>query len=103
MAGNIDKTRSYILPLIKACDASTVLDVGCGVGTMVNELAACGLDAYGVDLITLGKYWESQGFEPSRGVFVFKDLIKKPKDGKSLVFFLKQGVLEQKCKKEGPA
>lgn len=103
MAGNIEKTRSYILPLIKACNANTVLDVGCGVGTMVNELAATGLDAYGVDLITLGKYWEQQGFEPSRFFFVDPYELQLPFEDNSIDFAFTLGVIEHIGTSDGHA
>ncbi|AUZ84345.1 class I SAM-dependent methyltransferase [Methylophaga nitratireducenticrescens] len=103
MAGNIDKTRSYILPLIKQCQAKSVLDVGCGVGTMVNELFKEGLDAYGVDLITLGKYWQEQGFDPERYFFVDPYNLQLPFQDNTLDFAFTLGVIEHIGTSDGHA
>ncbi|MCA9483976.1 MAG: class I SAM-dependent methyltransferase [Nitrospina sp.] len=60
MEANEEKTRNFILPYIVKNNARTVLDVGCGVGTMVQFLLREGFDAYGVDLASLTGYWHKQ-------------------------------------------
>ena len=94
MESNEEKTRAYILPHIKNLGAKTVLDMGCGVGTMVNSLVNEGFDAYGVDLITLGKYWEKQQLDKNRFFFVDPYTLELPFEDNSIDFVFTLGVIE---------
>lgn len=45
----------YILPFLDGCER--VVDIGCGVGALVDALARHGFDAYGVDVPALVPQW----------------------------------------------
>lgn len=66
---NAGKVLAYLLPRLRACNAHSVLDVGCGVGAMVRTLLSEGFDAYGVDLPGLHRHWTRLGL-PSRQMYV---------------------------------
>ena len=51
------KTRSFVLPVLRELPATRVLDVGCGIGGMVETIADAGYEAFGVDLIGLDRRW----------------------------------------------
>src|SRR5271165_3658121 len=53
------KARSYVLPVLREKPAVTVLDVGCGIGGMVQTIAQAGYQAFGVDLIGLDRRWRA--------------------------------------------
>lgn len=63
---NTTKVHDYLIPILQRVGAKQVLDVGCGVGTMVNDLAKAGFDAYGIDLLGLEKFWSRQGNDKNR-------------------------------------
>ena len=91
---NIDKTLTYIFPLINRLAAKSVLDVGCGVGTMVKTLNGKGIDAYGVDLISLGRYWLAQDMDRERFFFVDPYRMELPFESNSLDFVFTLGAIE---------
>ena len=65
-AGAVRLDEEYILPFVRREPARRILDVGCGIGRTVSRLLAAGLDAYGVDLPCLARFWQSQGLSPDR-------------------------------------
>ena len=58
--------RDFLKRLISAELANLVLDVGCGLGTEVEEARKDGYDSYGIDLPNMGPYWRGVGRDPSR-------------------------------------
>lgn len=54
----------YLLPLLQ--NSHRVLDVGCGVGALVNCLARSGFDAYGVDVPAAVPQWVKAGNDYNR-------------------------------------
>ena len=94
MHHNEEKTRNYILPYIAENGARTVLDVGCGVGTMVNFLSKEGYDAYGVDLVNLAKHWHKQQFDPEHFFVVDPLQFELPFFDNSFDFIFTLGVIE---------
>lgn len=59
------RVKNYLIPNLEAMLGGTpaykVLDDGCGVGTVVTELARAGMDAYGIDPGSRVREWESSG------------------------------------------
>jgi SAM-dependent methyltransferase len=91
---NEGKARSYILPYIQQNSARRIVDLGCGVGAMVKTLSNEGYDAYGVDLITLCKYWERLGLEKDRFFVVDPYKLELPFEDQSIDFAFSLGVIE---------
>lgn len=94
MEVNEEKVRNYILPYIVKTGSHTILDVGCGVGTMVNILTKEGFDTYGVDLIGLAKYWKKQQFDPEHFFVVDPVHFELPFAENSFDFVFTMGVIE---------
>jgi len=91
---NEDKARNFIIPYLKKTESSTVLDVGCGVGTMVKLLKNIGYDSYGVDLFTLAKYWDKQNFDKDMFFVVDPYNFELPFEDDSFDFIFTLGVIE---------
>jgi len=91
---NVEKTHRYILPYLKKYDVKTVADIGCGVGVMVDTISAEGYEAYGVDLITLSRYWEKLGLNKDRFFLVDPYSFELPFEDNSLDFVFTLGVIE---------
>ena len=56
----------YLRPWIRSEPTSRILDVGCGVGTIAELMAADGLEAFGVDLPKAARFWADLGRDPER-------------------------------------
>lgn len=56
----------YLRPVLQSEPCTTVLDVGCGVGTSIMNLARSGFDAYGIDLPNLAPFWAAAGSDRNR-------------------------------------
>ena len=91
---NIEKTERFLLPLMKELSVSTALDVGCGVGSMVTALNDNGIDAYGVDLLNLGKYWARLNLDRDRFLIVDPCNLELPFHDKSFDFVFSLGAIE---------
>ena len=63
---NEGKVIEYLLPLARSLGTKTILDVGCGVGTMVRSFLHADYDAYGVDLPGLTTHWQRLGLPDDR-------------------------------------
>ena len=100
---NVEKTLSYILPIAEKLQAKSILDVGCGVGTMVKVLMNHGFDAYGVDLITLAKYWEKQGLDKAHFFLAEPYKLELPFEDNSLDFVFTLGAIEHIGTSDGHA
>ncbi len=94
MECNDGKVRRYIVPFLEKTHSKTVLDAGCGVGAMVQSLESCGYDAYGVDLITLAKYWHDHGMDKDHFFVVDPYDFELPFQDNSLDFAFSLGVIE---------
>lgn len=68
--------QDCLLPLLSQASFQTVLDVGCGMGQGVRQLASAGLDAFGVDLPSYGPSWSRAGLDSRR--FICADACKLP-------------------------
>jgi SAM-dependent methyltransferase len=66
----------YLKPLFEREPFETVLEVGCGVGTVAKLFAEAGADAYGIDLPVLSSIWAGEGNDPRR--FVSGDATNLP-------------------------
>jgi SAM-dependent methyltransferase len=100
---NIGKTLDFLLPIVEAAGARTVLDVGCGVGTSVTTLVERGYDAYGVDLGALVPFWSRLGRPPERFVVVDAEHLALPFDDGSLDLAYSIGAIEHVGTADGHA
>lgn len=91
---NVQKTLDFVLPHIEARQASTVLDVGCGLGTMVTTLTKLGYAAYGVDLSGLTGRWSADGLSRDRFFIIDRDRLDLPFLDESFDFAFTLGVIE---------
>jgi len=64
----------YLLPILQGCES--VLDVGCGVGALVNALVRHGFDAYGFDVPAAVPHWVRAGNDHDR--FICGDAAELP-------------------------
>ena len=101
--GNTEKVNSYLVPLIKELNVSSILDVGCGLGVMVRTLLDQQYEAYGVDLPALGKYWREQSFPKEHFFVVGTSPMKLPFYDDSLDFVYSFGVAEHVGTSDGHA
>ncbi len=91
---NVGKTHNYILPYLKKYKAKTVVDIGCGVGTMVDTIGKEGYEAYGVDLVTLSRYWEKLNLDRERFFLADPYRFELPFADNSVDFVFTLGVIE---------
>lgn len=84
--------KEYLLPRLKGEPFHTVLDVGCGIGAGIRQLAASGYDAYGVDLPTLSQFWAEAGNDRKR--FVACNALRLPFANDSFDVVYSLGVIE---------
>lgn len=100
---NRRKTMDFLEPLLRRHEAQTVLDVGCGVGTMVEALLGAGYDAYGSDLDGLQRHWARQQQSRSRFVVVDPLEMRLPFPDNSIDFAFTFGVIEHVGTTDGHA
>ncbi|MCR6666271.1 MAG: class I SAM-dependent methyltransferase [Methyloversatilis sp.] len=93
-AVNVRKTIDYLLPMVQARGARTLLDVGCGVGAMVKTFLDLGYDAYGVDLPDLHRHWARLNIPFERMCVVSPDSFRLPFADNSIDFAYTLGVIE---------
>ena len=91
---NVRKTLDFIEPMLSMKAAKRVLDVGCGVGTMVSTLAGQGYEAYGVDLAGVQDRWKALQRSPERFFVVDALNMRLPFHDASLDFVFTLGVIE---------
>jgi SAM-dependent methyltransferase len=89
-----EKTRRYLLPIIEALGVRTVVDVGCGIGAMVDTLCRAGYDAYGVDLIDTEPLWARAGRTRDRFIIIDPERFQMPFPDLSVDFIFSFGVIE---------
>lgn len=100
---NVRKTLDYILPYAKRQAARTVLDIGCGVGTMVATLLDQGYDAYGTDLQGLERFWSRQNLPRDRFFIVDAVDTRLPFRDNSIDLAFTLGVIEHVGTSDGHA
>lgn len=91
---NARKTIDYLLPRVRAAQARSVLDVGCGVGAMVRTFLEGGYDAYGVDLPGLHRHWTRLGLPEERMFIIDPGALRLPFADGSIDFVYTLGVIE---------
>lgn len=94
MEFNIQKTIDFIIPIIDASGGNTLLDIGCGVGTMTRILGEKGYDAYGVDVPELSKRWAQQNLSKNNYFVIDPIAMKLPFFDGSVDFAFSLGVIE---------
>jgi SAM-dependent methyltransferase len=94
LAVNARKTLDYVAPIVERCAARTVVDIGCGVGTMVATFLERGYDAYGVDVAGLSQRWARLGLPAERFVIVDPMRMELPFADESVDFAFSLGVIE---------
>ena len=97
------KAQSYVLPVLREKAAVTVLDVGCGIGGMVQTIGQAGYQAFGVDLIGLDRRWRDLG-RPTDRFFVVDPLkFALPFADGAINFAFSLGVIEHVGTTDGHA
>ncbi len=91
---NAEKTRNYIIPFLEKYHAESVVDIGCGVGTMVETIQKEGYKAFGVDLVTLSRYWDRLGLDRETFFLVDPYHFQLPFKTDSIDFVFTLGVIE---------
>jgi SAM-dependent methyltransferase len=83
---------AYLRPWLRASEANKALEVGCGVGMVVTEMLADGIEAIGVDVRGVARFWEASGRDPAR--FVVGDGVALPFSDDSFDVVMALGVIE---------
>lgn len=91
---NINKTKDFLLPILKKNSSKTILDIGCGTGTMVATLSLMNYDAYGSDLAGLTSYWNKLGHDKNKFFIIDPYALKLPFPDNSLDFVFSLGAIE---------
>jgi len=84
----------FLAPLLSRLGARTVLDVGCGIGGMVQSLIDGGIDAYGVDLADVEPRWAGLGRPRDRFAVVDPAAFKLPFHDGEIDFVYSFGAIE---------
>ena len=92
--GNEQKTIDFLLPLLRQTNASVVLDLGCGVGSMVQTLLEHEYEAYGIDLIDQIRFWKKLSIPEGNFFFVDPLHLNLPFQNDSIDFAFSFGVIE---------
>jgi SAM-dependent methyltransferase len=82
----------FLKPIIERSGAKRILDVGCGQGAALASMLNDGLDAYGVDLPSLARYWDGTGNDRSR--FIASSALELPFADDSFDLVFSFGVIE---------
>jgi SAM-dependent methyltransferase len=91
---NAKKTLDFIVPVVERCGARSVVDIGCGIGTMVTTLLGRGYDAYGVDVAGLSARWNGLGLPRERFVIIDPADMRLPFRDAQVDFAFSLGVIE---------
>ncbi|MFZ0394974.1 MAG: class I SAM-dependent methyltransferase [Terracidiphilus sp.] len=89
-AGAERVATDYLIPFLQG--GRQILDVGCGVGALVNALVRHGFDAYGVDVPAVVPEWKKAGNDTSR--FFCGDAAELPFVDESFDAVTSLGVIE---------
>ncbi len=90
--GSARTYQSYLRSWLREKGATTVLDVGCGVGALVAEMRLDGVDAVGVDMRGVAPYWRESG--RTHDAFIVGDAVALPFPDGSFDVVMALGVIE---------
>lgn len=62
-ATHAKKVDNFLVPIIQELDVHSILDVGCGVGLMVQRFNRLGYQAHGVDLESMAGEWPEDSLQ----------------------------------------
>jgi 23S rRNA (guanine745-N1)-methyltransferase len=82
----------FLKPLIATFKPANALDVGCGSGELVKLLRTCGVQSYGIDVVSNSKHWALAGTEPSS--LFCADATSMPFGNNTFDFVMSLGVIE---------
>lgn len=102
-AVNARKTIDFLAPILRRTGSHSVLDVGCGVGVMVQTLCENGIDAYGVDIAPVTRYWAARDLSRERFAVVGTQSLALPFADGILDFAFSLGVIEHVGTSDGHA
>lgn len=91
---NVQKTVEFLLPIVDKCGAKTLVDIGCGVGTMVKTFIEIGYNAYGVDMSGISHRWARQDLSRSNYFIIDPIAMRLPFHDNSIDFAFSFGVIE---------
>ena len=94
MHSNVQKTFEFLIPLVDRCKSQILVDVGCGVGTMVKTLIEKGYVAYGIDMPEITQRWAEQNLPISNYFAVDPVAMKLPFHDNTVDFAFTFGVIE---------
>ncbi len=95
------RVNNFLLPIIKRLNANRIIDVGCGIGAMTRHLLTNGLDAYGLDLPELSRYWQAEALTNKHFFVVGSDELTLPFNTSSIDLAYSLGVIEHVGTAEG--
>ncbi|MHB1534000.1 MAG: class I SAM-dependent methyltransferase [Acidimicrobiales bacterium] len=84
--------EAYLRGWLQAGRAQHVLDVGCGVGAIVDRMRRDGIDALGVDMRGVADFWGERGGDPA--AFVVGDGVALPFPDRAFDAVMALGVIE---------
>lgn len=91
--------NEFLRPYLAREPFLRVLDVGCGIGRGISRLLEEGIEAYGIDLPGLSKYWAQAGNDPDH--FFCCDSVKMPFPNDFFDVVYSTGMIEHIGTKDG--
>ncbi len=84
--------NEYLKPLLAQSPCQKVLEVGCGLGSIISAAGRDGYEAWGIDLPNLAKFWKAVDNDPER--FLCCTALRLPFPDNSFDVVYSLGVIE---------